>query len=415
MKKTGYFWGLFFAVCLLLTGCGKKEKNENDYTVYYINPSGMWLVENQYSPSAQTFDELMKELQKQMEHAPSNCKSALSGKVKIKGYERGIDALRIDFSKEYYGLGNTEEVLLRAATVKTFCQIPGVAKVMITVEGEQLKDEEGQPVPAMDADSFIDTKEGGINSYLYAKLSLFFPDSSGKKLAKEQRSLHYSSNMVLERVIIEQLIAGPKSANLRPVFTGAVKIQNLYIKNGVCTISFDKEVNKTPPEGTVSPEIAIEAIVNSICETCDEIQEVRFEIEGDNTVKFRDVVRLDQGFTAAGQESETEQTEKNTDEEADKKAENKADNKTDNKAENEAQTEPETKTAEVKMGKSGIGVDPSLTAKEKPETNADDESEKSTEADAKSDSDSNSDSNSDVSPSSDSNSNETADPGNTEE
>ena len=30
-------------------------------------------------------------------------------------------------------LSNTDEVLLRAAIVKTFSQIPGVAKVMITV------------------------------------------------------------------------------------------------------------------------------------------------------------------------------------------------------------------------------------------------------------------------------------------
>ena len=110
--------------------------------------------------------------------------SALQGNVSVEGYERGIDALRIDFSKEYYDLGNTEEVLLRAAVVKTFSQIPGVTKVMITVEKEQLCDAQGQPVPAMDADSFIDTKEGGINSYLYAKLALYFSNEDGDTAGK---------------------------------------------------------------------------------------------------------------------------------------------------------------------------------------------------------------------------------------
>ena len=143
-----------------------------------------------------------------------------------------------------YDLSNTDEVLLRAAIVKTFSQIPGVAKVMITVGSEQLRDAEGQPVPAMDASSFIDTKEGGINSYLYAKLSLYFPDASGKKLEQETRALHYSSNMVLERVIIEQLIAGSEEKGRQAIFSDEVKIQNMYIKNGVCTVSFDAEAQQ---------------------------------------------------------------------------------------------------------------------------------------------------------------------------
>ena len=209
MKKTGILLLTLLAM-LLLGGCTKKADEENEYTVYYVNTEGTSLTESKYTPTAATFDELMTELLDKLKQAPSGQASAIKSGVAVEGYERGIDALRIDFSQSYYDLSNTDEVLLRAAIVKTFSQIPGVAKVMITIGSEQLRDAEGQPVPAMDASSFIDTKEGGINSYLYAKLSLYFPDASGKKLEQETRTLHYSSNMVLERVIIEQLIAGPK-------------------------------------------------------------------------------------------------------------------------------------------------------------------------------------------------------------
>lgn len=152
-------------------------------------------------------------------------------------------------------------------------------------------------MPAMDASSFIDTKEGGINSYLYAKLSLYFPDASGKKLEQETRALHYSSNMVLERVIIEQLIAGSEEKGRQAIFSDEVKIQNMYIKNGVCTVSFDAEANRTPTDSTVTPEAALYAVVNSICATCDDITGVQFEIEGDASVRFRDEVELDQEFS----------------------------------------------------------------------------------------------------------------------
>ena len=167
MKKKGIIL-LTLLVALLLGGCTKKADEENEYTVYYVNTEGTRLTEDRYMPAAATFDELMAELLDKLKQPPSGEASALKSGVTVEGYERGIDVLRIDFSQSYYDLSNTDEVLLRAAIVKTFSQIPGVAKVMITVGSEQLRDAEGQPVPAMDASSFIDTKEGGINSYLYA-------------------------------------------------------------------------------------------------------------------------------------------------------------------------------------------------------------------------------------------------------
>lgn len=296
----------------LLAGCSKAPQEENGYTVYYLDAAGTRLMESNYVPSAQTFDELMDELINKMQQPPATgFVSVLPKNVSLEGYERGIDALRIDFSKEYYDLGNIEEVLLRAATVKLFSQIPGVTKVMITVDQEQLCDAQGQPVPAMDADSFIDTKEGGINSYLYAKLALYFSSEDGTQLVKEVRNLHYSSNMVLERVVVEQLIEGPSGAG-KAVLPDSTKIQSVSIKNGICTVNFDSEANKELSESAVDPQTVLYAIVDSICETCDEITGVRFEIEGESDVKFRQTVNLDQTFTMDRSYIEEEELETQT-------------------------------------------------------------------------------------------------------
>ena len=173
---------LILAFCILaLAGCERQEEDdEEEYIVYYVNTEETRLVESPYVPTSQTFDGIMEELSEQLANPPAGVTSALFGDAEILGYQRGIDALRVDFSKEYYDLTNTEEVLLRAAAVKTFVQVPGVIKVMITVEGEQLEDLDGQLVPAMDGDSFIDTKEGGINSYQDASLSLYFAGEDGQ-------------------------------------------------------------------------------------------------------------------------------------------------------------------------------------------------------------------------------------------
>ncbi len=296
-KRTLGLCLLLLAVIALSGGCGgRKQKEENSYTVYYVNATGTRLLEQSYSPNAQTFEEMMDELWEQLVTPPVGYLSVVPKDVVFNGYERGIDALRIDFSNEYYGLSNTQEVLLRAAVVKTFSQVPGVTKVMITVEKEQLKDLEGEPVPAMDANSFIDTKEGGINSYQYATLELYFSNEEGTGLAKEMRNLHYSSNMVLERVVVEQLIKGPEEKGLYPIFAGDVRIQNLYIQNGTCMITFNAAANQQPAEHSPDPETALYAIVDSICATCDDITGVRFEIEENEDGKFRGEVDLGQVF-----------------------------------------------------------------------------------------------------------------------
>jgi germination protein M len=257
----------------------------------------MRLTETAYEPSAETFEEMMDELMGQMALTTTTYVSALTNGVRYTGYERGIDALRVDFSSEYYQLDQIQEVLLRAAVVKTLSQIPGVTKVMITVDGEQLTDADGEPVAPMDAGSFIDTQEGGINSYLYATLCLYFADEETQQLTEETRSLNYSSNMVLERLVMEQLIEGPQEKGHQALFNKNVKIQSLYIQDGICTIMFDEEANKAPSENSPDPETTLRAVAYSIIDTCDDITGVRFEIDGDSDELFRDEVQLDQVFT----------------------------------------------------------------------------------------------------------------------
>ncbi|MCD7746509.1 MAG: GerMN domain-containing protein [Lachnospiraceae bacterium] len=306
---------LFAAVAMLLLvgGCGRQEQSSS-YTIYYVNVSGTSLYEVSYVPSAETFDEMVTELIGKMEETATDAGyiSAIPETVEFQGYERGIDALRLDFSGEYYDLSNTEEVLLRAAVVKTICQIPGVTKIMITVDSEQLVDANGEAIAAMDAESFIDTKDGGINSYQTASLVLYFPNQDGTELKKEVRNVDYSSNMVLERVIVEQLIAGSEYSDRRAIFASSVEILDVSTKNGICTIDFSEEFNQTPSENAGSAEAALYAIVDSICETSDSVDGVKFTVEGSSNVLFRDEIDLGSVFILNQSIIETETLESDT-------------------------------------------------------------------------------------------------------
>lgn len=289
----------------IMTGCREQEQKKG-YTVYYVNPDRTKLTEASYEPSAENFDEMMNELLGQLIQAPSGSISAFPESVTVNGYERGIDALRIDFSKEYYEMDHITEVLLRAAVIKTISQIPGVTKIMITVDGEQLVDQNKEPIPAMDAANFIDTKEGGINSYQYANLTFYFSDKTGEKLVAETREVHYSSNTILAQVIVEQLKKGPESSEAKTILSSDVKLLSVNVNDGICTLNFDSEFNRTSSENSVEPETVIYAIVNSICENCEEIKGIEFEINGDSEVLFREKVDLSEIFVLQPQLAETE-------------------------------------------------------------------------------------------------------------
>ncbi len=287
------------AALLLTGGCGRTdEEQSSSYIIYYKNASGTSLYEVAYVPAAETFDEMVTELMEQLATIPADASyiSALPSEVIWQGYERGIDALRIDFSSEYYDMNNTTEVLLRAAVVKTIIQIPGVTKVMITVDSQQLTDANGEAIAAMDAESFIDTKDGGINSYQTASLILYFPDQAGTVLEKEVRSVDYSSNMVLERVVVEQLMAGSEYSDRKAVFSSTAEILDVSTKNGICTINFNAAFNEKPTENAPSAEAALYAIVNSICETADDVNGVKFTVEGSGNVLFWDEIDLNNVF-----------------------------------------------------------------------------------------------------------------------
>ncbi|MCD7765517.1 MAG: GerMN domain-containing protein [Lachnospiraceae bacterium] len=287
------------AVLLLTGGCGRNDKEQSSsYIIYYKNSTGTSLYEVAYIPAAETFDEMVTELMEQLATTPADATyvSALPSTVTYQGYERGIDALRIDFSGEYYDMSNTTEVLLRAAVVKTIIQIPGVTKVMITVDSEQLTDVNGELIAAMDAESFIDTKDGGINSYQTASLVLYFPNQDGSMLQKEVRSVDYSSNMVLERVVVEQLMAGSEYSDRKAVFSSGTEILDISTKNGICTLNFSAEFNTRPAENAPSAEAALYAIINSICETADDVNGVKFTIEGSGNVLFWDEIDLNSVF-----------------------------------------------------------------------------------------------------------------------
>ena len=158
-----------------------------------------------------------------------------------------------------------------------------------------MTDSDGNAIGIMERTSFVENEGQNINSYVYADLNLYFSNEDGDRLVRENRRIHYSSNVPLERVVIEKLLEGPKEDGMLPTLSSNTKLLGVSIVEGICYVNLDKSfLTETM---SVQQELHIYSIVNSLVDACN-IHGVQISVEGDTKVTFRESMKLDQIYEA---------------------------------------------------------------------------------------------------------------------
>ena len=298
MKKAARLF-LLLAVFLLLEGCQENDAAEEaGYKLFCINEDGTALMEEQYSPEAEGGVELVEELLNVMAKGidQTGCQSVFPEGLTAKVSTLKDGRLTIDFSKSYHEMSHVKEVLLRAAVVQTMTQITDVQEVVFTVEGEALLNAANEAVGPMHASSFLNSEGESINAYQYEALPLYFAGLNGKVLVKQMRNVHYAPDASLEQLVTEQLIAGPAGSRLLAVVPSDTVIREIRIEDDLCTINFSSEFNQAVSGAATTPEATVYAIVNSICDSCENVSRVQLQVEGSSDVLLRDTVDLSGPF-----------------------------------------------------------------------------------------------------------------------
>ena len=196
---------LCVSLLALLSACG-KEKKAGEYQVFYLNADVTRIVPEKIELKSSQEDDKIQELLKDLKKQPNDTslRQTIPDKVKVLGVSTATYQITVDFSKEYYDMSPTEEVLTRAAIVKTLLQIKKYPYVMFTVESKPLVNSSKNAVGSMSEDSFVENPGEQINSSQKTTLTLYFSSKDGTKLVPETREVHYSSNISLEKLVMEQ-------------------------------------------------------------------------------------------------------------------------------------------------------------------------------------------------------------------
>lgn len=286
-------FALFLAVAVFAgAGCQKKKKPENDtgYHVLCVNTQGTALLEQPFVGSAgtteETIDSMLKELKSQED---LDVQPAIPANVEIESYTCKNGKLDLHFSSQYRQMKPVQEVLCRAAVVRTLTQISGVNQVMFYIGEYPLTNRDGISYGYMQASDFVQNTGSSINSYEVTSFVIYFAEKSGEKLMKDEVSIRSSSNQMRESVAIENLIKGPKCEGAIATIPQGTELLSSSIRDGICYLNFNEGLNSSIPG--VTPEVVIYSIVNTVVE-CGNAGLVQIAINGESNITFQESVKL---------------------------------------------------------------------------------------------------------------------------
>ncbi|MCI5858025.1 MAG: GerMN domain-containing protein [Agathobacter sp.] len=285
MKKKVILTVLAIFMVLMLGAC-KNEKNQGSYQLFYLNIDGTKLETAYCDPTGEETTQIATDLLDRLKQDPeqSDLRKTIPDSVNVESVVFTGYSLAVDFNQGIYSLPPADEVLLRAAVVKTLVQIKGVSYVNFTVEGEPYKDKNGNLVGSMNTDSFVENPGEQINSSVETTLTLYFANEDGTKLVPEKRNVYYSSNISLEKLVIEKLTSGPKTQGLQPTIPSGTKLITLTVVDGVCYVNLDETFRNQNEE--ITEQVVLYSIVNSLSEL-ESVDKVQISVNGDTSGKCR--------------------------------------------------------------------------------------------------------------------------------
>ncbi len=296
MKRRNIFIILLLLCMSLLVGligCDrKKEKPEGAYSVYYLKQSGTELTQDFYVVQAEEPENIVTELWNQFISVPEGEDniSAFPPNISLLGVKIEDRVLYFDFSKEYRELEQEREVLLRAAIVLTFTQIPDVDSVAITIENQPLTDSTGNPIGVQTSSNFVDIFGKGLNSATRTTLTLYFSNETGDKLVKETREVAFESSYPVEQYVVNLLIEGPKEEGHKATLPSNLKILGVSVKDNICYVNFDSSFVSNALTD-LKDYMSVYSVVNSLAELTG-VRKVQISIDGATNVKFKDNISL---------------------------------------------------------------------------------------------------------------------------
>lgn len=293
MKRIRLF--LLLCMTLLLAGCQEETAVQSGSAIYYLNKDATAIAPVSYEISGEDAEEKIENLLEKFQEVPDSVdyQRVLPENVKILDYTLNGKQLSLNFSAEYGNIDQITEVLARAAIVHTMTQIEGVEYINFMIAGEPLRDSKGMTIGLMNQNTFLDNMGSEENATKIERLNLYFANKAGDKLKNQSCIIEYNANVAVEKVVVEQLIAGSTEEGYYPTIPKDTKVMNITRKEDVCYVNLD--TGFTAQGYDVLGTVTIYSIVNSLTDLPG-INSVQIMVNGETNINYKDNISLETIF-----------------------------------------------------------------------------------------------------------------------
>lgn len=290
MKKKIINILIFLCMLCCMIGCSSQEESGKKIELSYLNKSETKIVTEPHYFEENNTKNIIEDVIQALGEVPENkeLKATLSGDIEVMNFSYADGIVTLSLGEKYKELPKTTEILTRAALVKSICQIPQVEYVLITIGGEPLLDYSGNEIGMMKPDMFVDHGNEQMSDYEKVMIRLYFANETGDGLIAINRNLIHNigtSNVSLEKLVVEQLLQGPANTDSYPSINPDTKLLGITVKDGVCYVNFDSTI--LVPVNDVTSDVTIYSIVNSLVELSN-INKVQISIDGKKDIMFKD-------------------------------------------------------------------------------------------------------------------------------
>ena len=301
MRREWFLRMLLLCLGLLLTGVIVPAEEESPdtpaYYTYSLDSTETKLEREPYEPEQETAEHMIPALVDRLNDPknPPTGHRLLTEDVSIRSYEIDGDVVNIFFTEAYADLPRAREILVRAGTVRTFAQIPGIRAVTIWIENEELTDTRGTPVGEMNADTFASMSTIDMDAYRYDTFTLYFVNEAGDRLTEESRTVYYRRSIPKARVALEQLALGPMEEGNYPTIPEETEVLSVTTADNVCYVDLGNAfVEDRLTE--LGDELPVRSVVNTLL-AATEADKVQITIAGEGERTFGESLNLYQFFT----------------------------------------------------------------------------------------------------------------------
>jgi germination protein M len=271
---------LFASLCILLGGCGLSSSDTGEaaetMTVYRLSASDASMSggltksqEVSLPPGTQADVETALDLFAS-DTGDQALRPALPDGVQVEGWTLDNGVVTLTLSDSFLSLSQMDKTVTAFCAALTLCQLDEVDAVTVVSGGEVLF----QGIVPEDAL----LKDTDTDPYT-KQLRLYFANEDGRYLVSEYHSLTVAEDTSLERYVMEELLRGPNSADLRSAIPSGTELLSCSTTDGVCTVNLSEDFLLNKPDSALGERLTIYSIVDSLT-ALSTVDSVIIQVEG---------------------------------------------------------------------------------------------------------------------------------------